>query len=340
MNNNRLKTFQISGFKKFTDLKIDNIGQFNLIIGQNNVGKTTLLEALLLSQNIDETLQGLLAALAFRDISFNNIEDNLFKGMFNKRDSFSYTLGYDTFEDACLFEVKETSSLQQSEIDALNLKNIGNRPLPYVGTLQVNNKKPEMAFIKNQTGYSPFVSYKTDFEKDLFDFYSNNIQISKSVKEQFLNDLKLLIPDIESIELGAIHGRDISLIVTLRNTDMPITINDFGGGTIKYIRFLLELFVCENKRLMIDEIDTGIHYSKLSLMLNKILSIAAKKNVQLFTTTHSKECIESFITALEETGLQNEGRIIRLAETKHGIKAYTMEFAEFENALLAESEIR
>ena len=38
--------------------------------------------------------------------------------------------------------------------------------------------------------------------------------------------------------------------------------------------------------------------------------------------------------------MQNEGRIIRLAETKNGIKAFTMRFAEFENALMAESEIR
>ena len=340
MEHNHLRSFEVSGFKKFTDLKIDNIGQFNLIVGQNNIGKSTLLEALLLSNNIEETLQGLIAGLIFRNIAFNNLEVNFFKGLFNKKDSFSYNLGYDTHKDSCLFEVRETSSLQQTEIDTLNLKNIGNRPLPYVGTLQVNNNKPEIDFIKNQPGYSPYVSYKTDFAKDLFEFYSNNIQISKAVKEQFVNDLKLLIPDIENIELGSIHGRDISLIVTLKNTDTPITINDFGGGTIKYIRFLLELFVCEDKRLMIDEIDTGIHYSKLSLMLTKILSLAQKKNVQLFTSTHSKECIESFIKSLEETGLQNEGRIIRLAETKHGIKAYTMEFAEFENALLAESEIR
>jgi AAA15 family ATPase/GTPase len=32
MENNHLKSFEVGGFKKFTDLKIDNIGQFNLVI--------------------------------------------------------------------------------------------------------------------------------------------------------------------------------------------------------------------------------------------------------------------------------------------------------------------
>ena len=67
-------------------------------------------------------------------------------------------------------------------------------------------------------------------------------------------------------------------------------------------------------------------------------SINEKK--QIFATTHSKECIESFKAALEEAGLQDEGRIIRLAETKSGIKAYTNTFEQFENSLLAESELR
>ena len=91
---------------------------------------------------------------------------------------------------------------------------------------------------------------------------------------------------------------------------------------------------------MIDEIDCGIHYSKMNDFFKIIINAANLQNVQLFATTHSKECIEKFINTLEKTGMQEQGRIIRLAETKNGIKAFTMRFAEFENALMAESEIR
>lgn len=91
---------------------------------------------------------------------------------------------------------------------------------------------------------------------------------------------------------------------------------------------------------MIDEVDAGVHFSRLKDFIKSLLLVASQQGKQIFATTHSKECIEYFKEALKETGLEKEGRIIRLAETKSGIKAYTMEFDEFENALMAESEIR
>jgi AAA15 family ATPase/GTPase len=60
MESNHLKSFEVSGFKKFTDLKVENIGQFNLIIGDNNVGKTTLLESLLANYYIQEFVKSLM----------------------------------------------------------------------------------------------------------------------------------------------------------------------------------------------------------------------------------------------------------------------------------------
>ncbi|MDP5170014.1 MAG: AAA family ATPase [Bacteroidia bacterium] len=42
-----ISSFKLTNFKQFKSLALDNIGQFNLIVGDNNVGKTSLLEALL-----------------------------------------------------------------------------------------------------------------------------------------------------------------------------------------------------------------------------------------------------------------------------------------------------
>ena len=40
------KSIQIKNLRAITELEIENLGQVNLIVGQNNCGKTTLLEAL------------------------------------------------------------------------------------------------------------------------------------------------------------------------------------------------------------------------------------------------------------------------------------------------------
>ena len=78
----------------------------------------------------------------------------------------------------------------------------------------------------------------------------------------------------------------------------------------------------------------------LTTKIKSLINIARKEKKQVFATTHSKECIEAYSLALKELELEDSGRIIRLAETKKGIKSYTMHFDEFENAMKSESEIR
>ena len=41
-----LTSLEIKNFRTFAHLRIERLGQVNLILGKNNVGKTTLLEAL------------------------------------------------------------------------------------------------------------------------------------------------------------------------------------------------------------------------------------------------------------------------------------------------------
>ena len=56
MKNNHLTYFKIENFKKFDVLEVNDIGQFNLIVGDNNVGKTCLLEALLFDERPKNTV--------------------------------------------------------------------------------------------------------------------------------------------------------------------------------------------------------------------------------------------------------------------------------------------
>ena len=54
--NNFITHFEVSNFKKFDHLVVEDIGQFNLITGDNNVGKTSLLDALSLNLSNNEEL--------------------------------------------------------------------------------------------------------------------------------------------------------------------------------------------------------------------------------------------------------------------------------------------
>jgi hypothetical protein len=46
--------------------------------------------------------------------------------------------------------------------------------------------------------------------------------------------------------------------------DTPAPLHDYGEGANKLFRILLQLTLCKGKRLMIDEIDAGIHHSRFA----------------------------------------------------------------------------
>ena len=70
MENNHLTYFKVENFKKFDSLEVNDIGQFNLIVGDNNVGKTCLLEALLVDEDPQQLLDNFWLALKKRGLVF------------------------------------------------------------------------------------------------------------------------------------------------------------------------------------------------------------------------------------------------------------------------------
>ncbi len=71
-------------------------------------------------------------------------------------------------------------------------------------------------------------------------------------------------------------------------------LNEFGDGLSKFIYFIMLLLSQKNSIILIDEIENGIHYTNLDKLWEIILTISKQQNVQVFATTHSKECIESY----------------------------------------------
>ena len=52
--------------------------------------------------------------------------------------------------------------------------------------------------------------------------------------------------------------------------------------------------------LLIDEIETGLHYSVHRNMWRLVIETAKRLDVQVFATTHSKDCLEAIARLHEE----------------------------------------
>lgn len=336
MEKTHLKSFEVQGFKKLTDLKVNNIGQFNLIVGDNNSGKTTLLEALLVdrdSQKFHEFLSDILYQVkkftnphdSFLSYYFSNTNDKYPNRIFfklSKNDDSFETIKYTRINESQFFQhyLKNHDPLDDDKGGEIRFQNHGSKPFNFD---------------------SPFIPFGPLYSHELTKIYGKNIQLFVDKKERLINSLSNIIENIKNIEVSTSYSHDAILLISEKGKNKLSPLATYGDGTLKLFRILLSLLSTEHyTRLMIDEIDAGVHYSRLKDFMKSLILVAKEQGRQIFATTHSKECIEYFKDALKEASFENEGRIIRLADTKSGIKAYTMKFDEFENAIEAESEIR
>ena len=266
-----IKNIEIKNFKLFKDFKAEGFGRVNLIGGKNNVGKTAFMEA----------------------VFINGISDNIEHLIFSLYEIF--------FIRNYLEYVTEDTPTVSKVLD--NIKNYSS-----ISNIRSVEFKAELKNIKKSYRFFNERKEKGEFSEDPEDYddVSNiqfidnygytNYQLNKvytSVqlknKEEFLNNyIKQFDSDIKFFKI--INEKPKCQVKNKEYMDL----SEFGDGLKDYISIICSLYACENSYLFIDEIDNGIHYTQLDKLWEIILTISKEQNVQVFATTHSKECIESF----------------------------------------------
>jgi AAA15 family ATPase/GTPase len=63
---------------------------------------------------------------------------------------------------------------------------------------------------------------------------------------------------------------------------------------LRVFQLLLKVFPAKGGFLLIDEFENGLHYSVQEKIWMVLFELSKKLNIQIFATTHSWDCIESF----------------------------------------------
>ncbi len=351
MEPKHLSYFKVENFKRFDSLEVNDIGQFNLIVGDNNVGKTTLLEALLFDEDYTTLLINLGFALYTKSMIRRQEKNYNYLDFFvqNNLIPIKFTYNYNnSLPQSFSFIKKLFADIEPEDLHELQKYLVIGPNVTYDGfnfAIEFDYGKRKEYGFTSYLSYIfddknvPYLSFNLTYEEWNEIFFSR-LSISTQNLDNFVKDLKEFIPNLSSIELNQALIPQKTIIAIREHGKNLIPLAQYGDGTVKLFRYLLKLESLQGSRLMIDEIDAGIHYSRLKDFLKKVIQTAKNKNVQIFATTHSKECLGYFTEALQELNLEDEGRIIRLADTKSGIKAYSMRFDEFDNALYGNNEIR
>lgn len=110
-------------------------------------------------------------------------------------------------------------------------------------------------------------------------------------KQRIVNFIREHIdPEIEAIELDQ-KGH---FIVQHRSLKPNPDLTQFGEGVQRVFKIGLLFAGAENGVVIIDEFDNALHTSLLAQMAEFVYELAQDFNVQVFLSSHSKECIDAF----------------------------------------------
>lgn len=341
---NHLLEFCVENFKRFKKLAVRDIGQFNLILGDNNAGKTSLLEALLFNPDLTTFSDHLLAVLRHKNVGGDYKEGHF--SFFMNRDEVLESA--DMYRDPrWKFELQTRDSSQKNSIKNFVLG------LNHAGALYYDDSCSEDSLLVNSVTKKeranahllPLIPFSVSYGMDLSDMYSKYYVRDRPAKRRLLQALSTFIPDIEEIEVDTAITDYPVLVIARNNQRSSIPLVSYGDGTIKLFRILMYLLCFRGNRLMIDEIDTGVHHSHKKDFWRIILQVALENEVQLFMTTHDKECLHYFNKVLQEENMkqyQERARAIMLVENfkTKDINAITSKFFELEYAIEVGNEIR
>jgi AAA15 family ATPase/GTPase len=153
-----------------------------------------------------------------------------------------------------------------------------------------------------------------------------------------IDALKTVEPSIEriaSLSGGSRHPLSSrgNIVLKCKGIDERIPIGTMGDGIWRMLGIAIALVTAKDGILLVDEIDTGLHYSVMSDMWRLVERTAERLNVQVFATTHSRDCYESLASIAHESITENSKVTIQRIEKEKGT---TVAFTERDIVIAAE----
>ena len=306
-----LKTLALRGFRGFESYELTDLATVNLIVGKNNCGKTTILEAvaLLVSNGHPFALYDVAGRRGEVASSGNDVQiSHLFFGHVCEPGA-CFTLAADdgaralcarilslddVGEDASLWADRRSLSEESDPAFGLRLASgAGGKdnvlPVADDGTIP-SSRWPRS--IRNVASVAPvrFLTLESVASERMRDAW--NEVLAEGREDEIARDMEFLVPEIDSIHfLTGGNLREGSILVGRRGGGRRMPIGSFGDGLRRLLALRLAVVGANHGFLLIDEIDAGLHWTAMEDVWRLVVEVAKKSDVQIFATTHSLDCI-------------------------------------------------
>jgi energy-coupling factor transporter ATP-binding protein EcfA2 len=327
---------KIENFRGINNLELNNLRQFNLLVGKNNCGKTSLLESIFIISNPADPLSFALVS---------NVRGHYIT------QPYSWTVLFNKMDIE--FPIRLTGEiLKPKEIRTLTIKTLPGKSVlqpPTSETLDLSQKGSrgesldKIIGLRIEFSISKYRKKKQTYESKIWLGKETRLEsdtpgnYTETLKSTFPNPMTrlrnittwfnevLIRKQEEKILkiLKTVEPRLISLFIGAENIlycDMGFTkllpLSTAGEGLNRLLYIILAIYRTSGGVVLIDEIENGLHYSTQEILWRAVFEAAIAFDVQVFAATHSYENVKAFSAAFEK--LADKGDKIRLfrIETK------------------------
>jgi hypothetical protein len=347
-----LSNLEIQRFRTFDYLHIEKLGQINLVVGRNNVGKSTVLEAVRLYANLGAP-HVLAEILKSRDDTYDRDADirfplqhdipaiqHLFNGYpalakitepvrigpFKSPDS-TLNIGVAWYKQEASMDGEGSLTLIDRHDHFANAELIPALSLKIGSWTRTYRLDRDFRYHLRRWQFEPrsFLELATacvavgpnGLSSDQLTKLWQSVALSE-LEQDVVDCLNIVYPGVDAVGvLLDSSGRHPSIRVRHPNFSRPHPLKSLGDGTGRLFGLTLALVAAKNGILLIDEIENGVHYSVLVSLWKFIAKVAKRLNVQVFATSHSLDCIKAFheVTALDD-GIEG---VLNRVESRRGV---------------------
>lgn len=314
-----IKSMKLESFKSYRDVTIIFNENFNVIIGDNNIGKTTIFESMLLwkkcfdiqiKTNRSEFYKlGNSLYVNFEELYFMRLaqDTDIFnKGkstckiiieLYENTDKINFSLGFKLTKPQNIPNSYIRMTMINSDEFIRFQEYYKNKTIKLTNTIYFHQTKP----VSNVLSKEPYM-YDGQIIKKMEKGKSNEVLRNKIIRSISLNKDKLItyMKNVLEIEFSfetpkrtrSKHYEYIDLKVNVNNSSLDIFLQ--GSGFLQVAEIFSTIDTLDNALnvLLIDEPDSHISARIQAKLLNELKSI---KNTQIFVISHN----DNFVANLE-----------------------------------------
>jgi energy-coupling factor transporter ATP-binding protein EcfA2 len=309
-------------FRRLEGLKLPGLRRFNLLVGRNNSGKTSVLEALSILCNPLDVWTWIDTARMREIKSARTPPTELLRYFFPQTDSdvaapphFAGRLEITSTEASgttvVVAQIEEARYEPSSAVqpEPMVLRDAGDQAIMTSFRVTCGGEPPLREIFLDREDFRPAarqpqprarcgfvtpVSHRTDHGV----LRAVSRLVESGGKGEFVRLLRLIDPQIEDLEIVSPFGR--GAVVKLGRQGMGfMPLSSEGDGLRRALLLAAAAYEVSGGMLLLDEVETALHVAGIECVLRAVFEICRRQKIQVFATTHSLEALDAAVAALD-----------------------------------------